>query len=550
MKITRTLLLFLCIFLNQILYSQNMPLVYVGFDSAIEFSIDENVKTTLVRSDKQYNSIFEKFEFQLEKALLFTEPHFQYLARQATHLIGNDQSVQNLRNIFILKSTLYEAALQNLALELEKIESVRYVNFMPSTPIEPPYDIPPTTPNFVSNQTYINANPGVNMSYAWNLGINGQSIRVRDVEYGFNKNHEEFNDINVSLAPGMTVHPDASTAYTEHGSATLGVLFAQNGDFGVTGLAHGLSEVILFPEWTSEYGYNRVFGVNQAIGASLTGDVIMYEMQAYGATGSGSDFVPAEYNSVIWDLTKAATDAGIVIVAAAGNGNQNLDGSLYATYLARGNSGAILVGSGTADVNHNRVGSSTYGSRIDVQGWGNTVYTSGYTTLASLGNDFNQTYSYFSGTSSATAVVTGCVAVLQSYYYNQTGSYLTGNQINQILKATGIPQGNSVSGQIGPLPDMENAILYINSLSDPNFNNQDKWALFPNPVDDQLFIRFENSFENLIPVEIYNTMGQIVLIDTISSYNPLSVNELEKGVYILKIYYNNQTYHKKFIKKQ
>ncbi len=31
------------------------------------------------------------------------------------------------------------------------------------------------------------------MRYAWNLGLDGAGIRIRDVEYGFNKNHEEFS---------------------------------------------------------------------------------------------------------------------------------------------------------------------------------------------------------------------------------------------------------------------------------------------------------------------------------------------------------------------
>ena len=68
----------------------------------------------------------------------------------------------------------------------------------------------------------------------------------------------------------------------------------------------------------------------------------------------------------------------MIVVAAAGNGNQDLDGSLYNFYSNRGDSGAIIVGSGSASSSHRKISSSTFGSRVDVQAWGETVFTTGY----------------------------------------------------------------------------------------------------------------------------------------------------------------------------
>ena len=102
---------------------------------------------------------------------------------------------------------------------------------------------------------------------------------------------------------------------------------------------------ILYPEWTEEYGYNRVLATSNAIDNSASGDIIIFEMQTYGPNGN---FVLAEYEQAIWDLTKAATDAGIIVVAAAGNGGVNLDATSFNNYNARGDSGAIIVGAGSA----------------------------------------------------------------------------------------------------------------------------------------------------------------------------------------------------------
>ena len=145
-------------------------------------------------------------------------------------------------------------------------------------------------------------------------------------------------------------------------------------------------------------------------------------------------------------MTKAATDAGLTIVAAAGNGNNNnvgedLDASANVLYMARGNSGAIIVGAGSPNMAHNKLGFSTYGSRVDVQGWGQSVYTASKGDAVMIGGDFNQRYTNFTGTSAATPtpIVASCAVVLQSYYYSLTGNYISGIQIRSLLKATGIP---------------------------------------------------------------------------------------------------------------
>ena len=392
--------------------------------------------------DSEFRSIVELYNIDLQKDIQISEEHLLLMEENAMKLRGNSDAVKKLRNIFKIKiDNPTNSKLLEIGIALEKLDIVEYCSLTSLEPTKPPVDIPPTTANFEAIQTYIQSNPGVNMQHAWNLGLNGQNIKLRDVEYGFNKNHEELATINTSLASGMTISSSASESFTEHGTAVFGILYAHKGNYGVSGLAHGAQELVLFPEW-QQSGYNRINAVSQSINNSTIGDVIVYEMQVNVFTSS--DFVMAEYNQVVWDLTKAATDAGITIVAAAGNGAVNLDSSNFSSYMSRGDSGAIIVGAGTADTNHSKLSYSTYGSRVDLQAWGENVRSIGKLGISFLliGNDFNQSYVTFSGTSSATPIVASCAAVLQSYYFTLTNTYLTSQQLRDIMKETGIEQGN------------------------------------------------------------------------------------------------------------
>jgi hypothetical protein len=53
-------------------------------------------------------------------------------------------------------------------------------------------------------------------------------------------------------------------------------------------------------------------------------------------------------------VTKTATYAGIIVVAAAGNSNEGLDSSACSEYMGRGDSGAIPVGAGVATIAHSK----------------------------------------------------------------------------------------------------------------------------------------------------------------------------------------------------
>ena len=89
----------------------------------------------------------------------------------------------------------------------------------------------------------------------------------------------------------------------------------------------------------------------------------------------GSYYGPIEVVSPVFDAIQTAVANGFVVVEAAGNGSVNLDQAACGTTFDRTvqDSGAIIVGAGqppSSGADRQRATFSTFGSRVDVQGWG------------------------------------------------------------------------------------------------------------------------------------------------------------------------------------
>jgi subtilisin family serine protease len=338
------------------------------------------------------------------------------------------------------------------AAELEASAAVEWT-YLEHLGVPPPGDIPPVTPNLEPQQTYLGPNPGVDALYAWGQLALGAGVRISDCEYGWNPAHEDLVDINTHPEPGQTIPGSVfANGWDQHGTAVLGQLVAPQNGYGITGMARQ-AEVYTYPEWSLEQGLRRVTAITNAILNSVPGDVVLLEMQQ---TGPGGGFGPAELDPAVFNVVRTGVAAGVIVVGAAGNGNQNLDSAPYAGYMAQGNSGAILVGAGSNDTGHNKLSFSTYGSRVDVQAWGQNVLTLGYGSAFTFGGDNNQKYSYFSGTSSASPFVAAGAAVISSLHQQYLGSVPSPAFVRNLLVSTGIPQGTG--GKIGPALNLQAAI--------------------------------------------------------------------------------------------
>ncbi|MCB9777445.1 MAG: S8 family serine peptidase [Alphaproteobacteria bacterium] len=320
----------------------------------------------------------------------------------------------------------------------------------------PPGDLGSPTDDYSDLQDSQQVGAGIGARALWDEGIRGSAVRISDVEYGWIDGHEDLVDRDLGREPGQVV-PDfvAEYGWDHHGTAVLGQLVAIDNGYGVTGGAPdaGLGT---YPEWTDADEGRRPAAIAAAAADSLPGDVILLEMQTVARPGGS--YGPAELDPDVWTVVRTAVDAGIVVVGAAGNGGEDLDDSWYVeNHGVWGDSGAILVGAGTADEDHDRLYFSTYGSRVDLQGWGRSVVTLGYGDLATVDDDPLQTYTDgFSGTSSASPLVAVSAALVQDYAITALGAPLSPDALRALLVATGAPQGTG--SHIGPLPDLVAAL--------------------------------------------------------------------------------------------
>lgn len=360
--------------------------------------------------------------------------------------------------------TVPPGAVEELLAALETLAVVQTAYAAPA-PAPPPGDIPPLTPDFEGDQGYLDAAPGgVDARAAWDRpGGRGEGVYLIDIEYDWNDHHE---DLEAALGGKLCWTPNGN--YVDHGTAVLGELGGGDNGYGVTGIV---------PEATFGMASQDPVGLSNsvaraidcAIGFQGPGDVMLLEAQTSGPNGL---YVPVEWRQAEFDAISVATAMGIVVVEAAGNGNEDLDGSEFLGRFDRSvrDSGAIIVGAGASpgsgQPDRSRLSFSTYGSRVDVQGWGHNVTTTGYGALFNGNGDPDQYYtSTFNGTSSASPIVTGAAAALQGVQMARGVAPLEPTEVRRILAETGTPQQDGpYSGHIGPRPDLAAALATLADL--------------------------------------------------------------------------------------
>lgn len=326
-------------------------------------------------------------------------------------------------------------------------------------PLPPPLHLG-ATPDLTGFQNYDNPPPnGIGSTAATaTYGVAGEGVAVCDVEYTFNDAHEDLAGVTYLGNPSPT-----DPGYgPDHGTAVLGVIGAQSNGFGMTGT---------IPSATRHFS-GSYDGISWDVGAAVlaaaasmeAGDVFIIEQQIDGPNWPGGSsqvgLIPTEWYRPWYDAFVTVTGNGMIVVQAAGNGSHNLDDPIYSTgngghhpFRQENDSGAIIVGAGSSST-RNRLSFSNYGQTVDVQGWGQNVATTGYGDL--FGDSDNNLYTAsFSGTSSASPIVASAVVLIQSVRKARGMAPLSAPEMNQLLKATGTPQGAATAAQrIGPLPNI------------------------------------------------------------------------------------------------
>jgi hypothetical protein len=358
--------------------------------------------------------------------------------------------------------------------ELEALPEISHAYPAPG-PVPPPQAT--STPDFTSMQGYFGPAPqGIDADFSrQDPRLRGAGIKVVDLEYDWNPFHEDLQLDNSSNVGGSTF-----LRYTgfgdEHGTAVFGEIMARDNGYGVTG---GVPDVEMYGisptrapnnSWQPGPALAFLAALQDTDGTPWLkpGDAVILEQQTSSPLG-GSRYAPLEWVPSVFDAIVTLTSMGVNVVSTGGNGNTNSDDPMYTRGGTRWfdpdvqHSGSILVGAGSSSTRE-RLSFSNYGTRFDLQAWGQNITTTGYCTLYCVPGNPNIRYSRsFSGTSGAGPIVTVAVVAIQSYIKATGQEPWSAQQIADLLKATGTPQGPNTSAtqHIGPLPDLHAALLAI-----------------------------------------------------------------------------------------
>ncbi|UII55648.1 S8 family serine peptidase [Cytobacillus spongiae] len=242
-------------------------------------------------------------------------------------------------------------------------------------------------------------------------GLAGKNkVKVAVIDTGVDTNHPELK--NKVVANKNAMNPLKKGLADSHGTHVAGIIAAEKGNsiggYGVAPNAEIVS-IDVFNRSPFVTDYVIAEGIIEAI-----------NQKVHVINMSLGTFYPSP---ILKDAVQKAIDAGITVVASAGN-----DGADILNYPASFD-GVISVGA-TNDKNV-LADFSTYGPSVDVVAPGEAVYSSVY--------DYEKGSSFveMSGTSMSSPVVTGAVALLLSKYPN-----LTPYQVNYVLTKTAKDMGD------------------------------------------------------------------------------------------------------------
>lgn len=325
-------------------------------------------------------------------------------------------------------------------------------------------DAPAVTPDFTTRQRHLDAAPvGIGARDAWLLpGGRGANVNIIDIEWGWRFNHEDLRQNQIGVVSGSSSSDD------NHGTAVLGEFSGDRNAFGITGISPDaqVAAVSLVSQSTAQ-------AIRIAADRLRPGDIMLLEVHRAGPrapSGSGQfGFIAIEWWPDDFAAIRYAVSRGVIVVEAAGNGGQNLDDAVYnnrpggfpASWRnpfnpANPTSGAVVAGAGLppagthgrnaqpgwGDVyaDRGRCFFSNHGARIDAQGWGWEVTSTGYGDLQGGANRDLWYTDQFSGTSSASPIVVGALAVVQGVLRANGRIPLSPARAIALLRATGSPQ--------------------------------------------------------------------------------------------------------------
>jgi subtilisin family serine protease len=386
----------------------------------------------------------------------------------------------------------------------------------------------------------------ISMEQAWEIEQGDSSIIVAIIDSGNKMDHPDFDGrlwLNYYEIPGNDLDDDGNGfvddvqgwdfAYTDnipaddmgHGTNVAGIIgLAANNGVGLSGVDWNCKLMILKGLNAGNVGYYSWWV--SAIYYAIDNGAKVINMSLAGNTSSG--FLQAA-------ITEAVSN-GVIVVASMGNGNTSTK-----RYPA-GCNGVIAVGATDPDDSRSQPffwgasSGSNYGTHISVVAPGNFIYGADFLS------DTNYN-SYWGGTSQAAPHVSGVASLLLAQDPGRSPS-----DIKLILEETAEDMVGPISEDVpgfdpyygyGRINAFQ-ALSYGNVGIQPIGNDKMSFSVFPNPVDEKLYV--------LAPHE--GIEGEWVLLDgsgkcLIKKGTSVGVNEfpldgIAPGTYFLQLNVNQK----------
>lgn len=246
---------------------------------------------------------------------------------------------------------------------------------------------------------------------AWSLTKGNDSIKIAVIDDGFDLNHKELNGQYVSAWNVFNYSSDVfgNPNNLFHGTHVAGTIIGKlNNGFGISGVAPNCKFIPV--QISDRSGIITITSILDGIFYALKNDADVINLSIGFSFGKAAENLRLKEQQEIiskdfkdeeklWDeVFSIAQKSNVVIVQAAGN-----DNILSAVDPMKRSQHCINVGAVNSSLN--RADFSNYGEEV-------TVYAPGKQIYSSIPND---KMGFLDGTSMASPIVAGCVALIKSY---------------------------------------------------------------------------------------------------------------------------------------
>lgn len=301
---------------------------------------------------------------------------------------------------------------------------------------------------------------------AWDETTGSDTVIVAVVDSGVDYNHPDLAyNIWPSTGYDFIANNDASTGGnpTEdtdpkdemgHGTHVVGIIAAvTNNSAGVAGVAGGFYPQrgcrIMAVRVLNANGDGTDFTVSKGIVYAANNGAKIINLSLGGVAFSHTLKAAVDYAAygVADSTVNYAYSKGCILVAASGNGGSDGVGDPQVAYPAAYDN---VIAVGAVDSNDVRASFSNYGPELAIVAPGQQIYSTMPTyTVTENSKGYSLTYSYMSGTSMATPMVAGVVALMISKKPLMTQSDVRTALINTTNKNMTYTYTNGWNNQVG-----------------------------------------------------------------------------------------------------